>query len=392
MALTGARPAPTRGAAPRTPAPPRRRIAFLESYPHAPGGVHEAVEVLALGLPARGWSVEIVACAEGPALDRYRQAGIHVTVLPTPPALLRYGGSFRARDVTAAGLALLPWTRRLARHLRASGADLLDVADQRGAVMGAGAAALARIPWVWHVHATGSSGAIDRFGRTLARRCVVASNGAAAALGGEGHAVIPPALATVPDPTAPPQPGAAPRVVAAGRLHPVKGYDVLVEAAALLRDEVPGLTVEVYGGEQAGHEAHARALRASVERLGVHDVVRFCGHRPEPWRAWDGAALYVLPSREEAFGLALLEGMACGLPVVATSTAGPRDIIDDGRTGLLVPPGSAPELAAAIRRVLDDPGLARSLGAAARADVLRAHSTERFVTRTAELFDEALRG
>jgi glycosyltransferase involved in cell wall biosynthesis len=181
-------------------------------------------------------------------------------------------------------------------------------------------------------------------------------------------------------------------VVAAGRLHPVKGYDVLVEAAVLLRDDVPGLTVEVYGGEQAGHEAHARALRASVERLGLHDVVRFLGHRPTPWRAWDGAALYVLPSREEAFGLALVEGMACGLPVVATRTAGPRDIVDDGRTGLLVTPGSAPELAAAIRRLLDDPALARSLGTAARAEVLRTRGTERYINRTADLLDTAFRG
>jgi hypothetical protein len=371
---------------------PLHRVAFLESYPHAPGGVHETTELLALGLPGHGWSVEVVAGAEGPVLDRYRRAGIDVTVLPTPPALLRYGGSFGARDIAAAGWSLLPWWHRLARHLRTSGADLLDVVDQRGAVMGAGAAAMARIPWVWHVHATGSSGVIDRVGRSLARRCVVASAGAATALGGRGHAIIPPALATIPAPTAPPAPGDPPRVVAAGRLHPVKGYDVLLEAAALLHDDVPGLTVEVYGGEQAGHEAHARALRASVERLGLHDVVHFLGHRPTPWRAWDGAALYVLPSREEAFGIALLEGMACGLPVVATRTAGPRDIVDEERTGVLVNPGSAPELAAAIQRLLDDPVLARSLGAAARAEVLRTHGTEHFIRRTADVFDRALQG
>lgn len=377
-------------ARPATRAPVRPHVVFLESYPHAPGGVHTATKLLATGLPAHGWTAEVVAPAEGPVLDRYRAAGIEVSVLPAPGALLRYGGSFRATQVAAAAAADAPWSWRLARHLRARGATVLDVVDQRGAVMGAGAAALARIPWIWHVHATGSSAAIDRVFRRLARRCVVASAGAAVHLGGTGHARIPPALPEVPGAVPVGAPGAPPRLVAAGRLHPVKGYDVLVEAAAHLAERHRGLTVDVHGAEQAGSEAHARDLQRSISARGLEEVVHLRGHRDRPWETWAGAHAYVLPSREEAFGLALLEAMACGLPVVATSTAGPSDIVDDGRTGLLVPPGDPAALTAAVEQLLADPAGAAHMGQAARRAVLEGYRADRYVQATADVLDAAV--
>lgn len=367
-----------------------RHLVFLESYPHAPGGVHATTELLARRLDEHGWTSEVVSPAEGPVLDRYREVGIGVTVVPAPGPLLRYGGSFGAGQIVAAVAADVPWSWRLARHLRGSRATLLDVVDQRGAVMGAGAAALARIPWIWHVHATGSSAAIDRVFRRLARRCVVASAGAAAHLGGGGHARIPPALAEIPAEVEAPAHGATPRLVAAGRLHPAKGYDVLVEAAALLVSDVPGLTIDVHGAVQQGSEAHADDLRRRIDALGLGDVVRLLGHRERPWETWGGAAAYVLPSKEEAFGLALLEAMACGLPVIATRTAGPSDIVEDGRTGLLVAPGDPVELAAAVHRLLTEPSTASALGQAARRAVLDRYSADRYVTDTAAMLDEAV--
>jgi glycosyltransferase involved in cell wall biosynthesis len=370
----------------------RRHVVFLESYPHAPGGVHVTTEMLALGLPEHGFTAEVVAGSDGPVLDRYRAAGIAVTVLPAPGPLLRYGGAFDAREIGAAAAALVPWSWRLSRHLRARRAAVLVVVDQRGAVMGAGAAAAARIPWVWQVHATGSSSTIDRVFRRLARRCVVASAGAEAHLGGRGHARIPPALEVTPDPVRRPEAGAPPRIVAAGRLHPVKGYDVLIDAAARLAPDLPGLTIEIHGGPQTGHEEHAQQLRQAIAAHGLETTVHLLGHRARPWETWNGATLFVLPSREEAFGLSLLEAMACGLPVVATRTAGPSDIIEHGTTGLLVAPGDPDALAAALRQVVEDPARAQAMGRAARAAVLARHSAERYVADNAAVLETAVGG
>lgn len=364
-----------------------RRLVVLEGYPHAPGGSQLATEVLAVGLGEHGWHTEVVAPADGPVLDTYRRAGIDVTVLPAPGPLLRYGGTFSARDKLAAATLLGPWTARLARHLRRGQAAALDVTDQRGVVLGGLAAKVARVPLVWHVHATGSSSRLDRIGRSLASRCIVTSTGAAAQLGGTGHACIPPGLPVTPPLTEAPRSGGPVRIVAAGRLQPVKGFDVLIAAAARLVEAGRAVTVDIYGAEQAGHEQHARDLRGAIDVRGLGGVVRLMGFRPQPWQDWDGAHLFVLPSREEAFGLALLEAMACGLPVVATRTHGPLDIVVEGRTGLLVGVDDPAALAAAIESVLADPAAARAMGRAGRQRVLEQYSVERYVAEHAHLLD-----
>jgi glycosyltransferase involved in cell wall biosynthesis len=182
----------------------------------------------------------------------------------------------------------------------------------------------------------------------------------------------------------------APRIVTAGRRHPVKGFDVAIDAVAMLVPRVADLSLDIYGDPQVGHDAHARALDAQVQRLGLQQVVRFHEHRPCPWTSWDGATVYVQPSRREPFGMALVEAMACGLPVVATRVDGPSEIIDDGRTGLLVEPGDAADLAAAIERVVRNPDLARELAEAGRAHVLGTYTAARLVEQTATLFERAV--
>ena len=100
--------------------------------------------------------------------------------------------------------------------------------------------------------------------------------------------------------------------------------------------------------------------------------------------------MYVQPSRDEPFGMALIEAMACGLPVVASRVAGPSEIVDDGRTGLLVEPGDAAALATAIERLVRDPDLARQLARAGQAHVRATYTAERLVERTAAVFERAV--
>jgi sugar transferase (PEP-CTERM/EpsH1 system associated) len=142
-----------------------------------------------------------------------------------------------------------------------------------------------------------------------------------------------------------------------GRLDPIKNFPAFVEAARRLGARARFVLV----GD--GPE------RARLESL-AGGAVKFLGERedvPDLFRAFD---LFVLPSLNEGVSNTILEAMASGLPVVATRVGGNVELVEEGRTGTLVPPGDAGALEAAVRRYLDDPALARAQGAAGRARVL----------------------
>lgn len=142
----------------------------------------------------------------------------------------------------------------------------------------------------------------------------------------------------------------APVVLAVGRLHAVKGFDVLVEAMSALRKRVPEARLVV-----AGDGELADALPTLAERHGVAAAVSFPGHlTSEQVRAlMSTARAFALPSRSEGMPLALLEAMAAGLPVVATAVGGVPDVLSDG-CGALVPPEDPDALAGALADVLLD--------------------------------------
>lgn len=168
----------------------------------------------------------------------------------------------------------------------------------------------------------------------------------------------------VPRLVAPPDRAADPNlIVAMGRLTWQKGFDLLIEAFAMLAPRYPALRLVIHGeGEARG------ALQAHIERLSLAGRVSLPGRAANPALALSQGAIFAFPSRYEGFGLALGEAMGLGLAVVAADCeSGPREMIRDGENGLLVPPGDAEALAGAITQLLDDPALAQRLGAAARA-------------------------
>jgi glycosyltransferase involved in cell wall biosynthesis len=149
-----------------------------------------------------------------------------------------------------------------------------------------------------------------------------------------------------------------PLVVACGRLKPLKGFAHLIDALAEVRKTVPAHLWIVGEGEQRAE------LERKAERLGLKDCVRLLGFRENPYRYMAAADVFVLSSLFEGFGNVIVEAMACGAPVVATDCPyGPREIIRDGETGLLVEPASAGSLARGILRVLTGEELRRRLAA-----------------------------
>jgi glycosyltransferase involved in cell wall biosynthesis len=182
------------------------------------------------------------------------------------------------------------------------------------------------------------------------------------------------------------KPGEPCRVGAVANLRPVKGLDVLVEAAALLAKRHPQATFEVAGdGDQRGpleRLAEQRGLGGRFRLLGpVGDIAAFLSR----------VDVAVLPSRAEGMSNALLEYMAAGRAVVATAVGAAPEVIDDGVHGLLVPPGDAVELASALGALLHDPSRARRLGEAARRQARQRFSREAMVRRFEDFYQGLIR-
>jgi glycosyltransferase involved in cell wall biosynthesis len=175
----------------------------------------------------------------------------------------------------------------------------------------------------------------------------------------------------------PPAPAGARRLLALGRLHPNKGFDVLLRALTLLP---PGAAHLSLAGEGPERERLARLAR----ELGVADRVAFLGWREDAGALLAACDALVCPSRHEPLGNVVLEAWSAARPVVAAAAQGPTELIRDGETGLLVPTEAPEALAAAVAGLLADPARAAALAAAGRAEFERAHAEAPVLARWRE--------
>jgi glycosyltransferase involved in cell wall biosynthesis len=170
-----------------------------------------------------------------------------------------------------------------------------------------------------------------------------------------------------------------PVVVAAGRLADVKNYPLLIDAFAILRQRTPASLFVLGEGDREP------ALRQRIHERGLDDCVHLCGFRANPWSYIARADVFALTSRYEGFGNVIVEAMACGVPVVATSSPGTREILTSGATGLLVEAHEPAAFAAALSAVVTDDVLRREM-----ADRARRHA-ERYRTESIALaYDRVL--
>jgi colanic acid/amylovoran biosynthesis glycosyltransferase len=164
------------------------------------------------------------------------------------------------------------------------------------------------------------------------------------------------------------------KILCIGTLHPVKGQSVLIEACRKLRESGVAITCHLVG-DGPDRAALVRQARAA----GLEGVVHFHGHltRPRVAELLQQADIVAAPSvptrdgRREGIPVALMEAMASGVPVVASRLSGIPELVEDERTGLLVPPGDAAELARAIARLQAGPALRSHLAAAGRTRVMK---------------------
>lgn len=178
-------------------------------------------------------------------------------------------------------------------------------------------------------------------------------------------------------------------IVAVGRLDPIKGFDVLVDALAVLRDEGRKVRCRLIG--QGPLEADIRD-RVARHRLG--DTLELAGALPQDQvrAALYRASIFTLPSvvtprgDRDGIPVSLMEAMAAGTPVVSTRVSGIPELVEDGREGLLVPERDPRALARALARLLDDPALADRMAHEARAKVEREFDAAREAEKMRRLF------
>jgi hypothetical protein len=181
-----------------------------------------------------------------------------------------------------------------------------------------------------------------------------------------------------------------PRLAIIGRLSQNKGQDIAIAAAHALHLRHRDVRLEIAGDTFAGYEGVERDLRASVSAFGLDNQVTFSGFCADVWELLARTDILLAPSRTDSFPLVVIEAMLARKAIVAADVGGMRELIEDGRNGLLVAPEDAQALAAAIERLLDDPESARRLAEQARSDAVERFSVERFSREIVGAVDEVI--
>jgi glycosyltransferase involved in cell wall biosynthesis len=175
------------------------------------------------------------------------------------------------------------------------------------------------------------------------------------------------------------------RVIAVGRLTPVKDLPTLLRAVRIVADANPSFRLDVVGDGPS-----RPALERLRRQLRLEPHLTFHGARDDVRRVLGEANLLVQSSLSEGISLTLLEAMAAGVPIVATDVGGNPEVVDRGVTGLLVPPSDPESLAAAILTVLDDHGLAQRMSEAARTRAERHFNVRHMAASYQDLYEEAV--
>lgn len=177
-----------------------------------------------------------------------------------------------------------------------------------------------------------------------------------------------------------------------GHLAPIKGQDVFVRAAALISARRRGVHFVIAGEDKSPQMVYRRYLENLIAELGLCEIVMMPGWQDDVATLLSSFSLFVSAARSEPFGLAIVEAMAAGLPVVATASEGASEIIEDGISGRLIPAGDTETLAEAINDLLDNPLERARLGRNALFAARERYSHARMVSQTERVYREVLAG
>lgn len=177
-----------------------------------------------------------------------------------------------------------------------------------------------------------------------------------------------------------------------GHLAPIKGHDVFVRAAALISARRPEVQFVVIGEDKSPQMGHRRSLESLIAELDLKEIVAMPGWQDDMPSVLSSLTLFVSAARSEPFGLAIVEAMAAGLPIVAAASEGALEILEDGITGKLVPVDDHHALAQAVTELLDDPVECSRLTRNAQLAARERYSLTRMARDTERVYREVLAG
>lgn len=353
------------------------------------------MQLIAQGLDRDRYEPIVVLPDRGELVDDLRSAGVEVHV--------RALGVLRRGLMSAGGLAGITSATALdafslGRLIRRRRVALVH-SNTSVVLGGAAAAAVARVPHVWHVREIYTDFARlwpayrRLLGTAASLPCVSRATAAQFPAAGRAH-VIHDGLAL--DARRAPRAQArealeldpqAPVIALLGRISAWKGQDVLVRALAEAPLRECGAVALIAGDAWPGSEARLAALRRLAAGLGVTERVRIVGFRDDVETIYGAADLVAVPSKEpDPLPGAAVEAAAAGCAVVASNHGGLPEIVRDGQTGRLIPPGDAAALAGVARELIDDPAQRERLGAAAALDIRERFAPARLTAAIGELY------
>ncbi|MFO8079830.1 MAG: glycosyltransferase family 4 protein [Armatimonadota bacterium] len=302
-------------------------------------------------------------------------------------------------------LGALPPVAALHREFGAVGPAIVHTNSAKMHLIAGAAARLRRLPVLWHMRDlmtdSGARAWLKRAVRRIRPEVIAISEAVAAQFEG-----MPCTVRVVPNgipierfaPGPPPEglrdelslPAEAPVACVVGRLTPWKGHRTLLRAWPMVLARIPEAHLLIVGEVAFWEDDYADELRSLAEELGIAGSVTWAGFRddvPDLLRLVD---LLVLASTDEPFGRVVIEGMAAGLPVVATASGGVPEIVVEGETGLLVPPEQSGPMSDAIAEVLANPATADAMGEAGRRRAVERFDVRRVARQVGEIYDELL--
>lgn len=399
------------------------RIVYLNPSGQLGGAERSLLDVLASIRAAEpNWSLRLIVSDVGPLVTESLALGVHTTVVPLPASLARLGDAGAGgpagrqqsrwsllRQMFLTGPAAFAYVRKLRRVMREFAPHVVHTNGFKMHVLGVWATP-PRIPIIWHIHDYVSARPLmARLLHRYAKRCALAvtnSKSVAAdlkAVCGKNLAVETiyngidlknfspdgPALDLDALSGLPPANGKTVRVGMLATLARWKGHEIFLRALSLIPEDlqVRGYVAGAALYQTNGSQHSLTELKQLAQMLGISHRIGFTGFVDQPAAAMRALDIVVHASAQpEPFGLVIVEGMACGLAVIASNGGGVAELITVETDALSHPPGDADTLASCITRLATDPDLRRRLGQAGRTTAELRFDRARLATELVPLY------